>query len=73
MARIVGGIFLVWPWIATLGLGVAYLWLTPELRQRIYLIPFNSTFMLPVFVFGLALLNAWMSPPSSLRDGAPAE
>jgi len=73
MARIIGGIFLVWPWIATLGLGVAYLWLTPELRQRIYLIPFNSTFMLPVFVFGLALLNAWMSPPSSLRDGAPAE
>jgi hypothetical protein len=79
MARIIGGIFLVWPWIATLGLSVAHLWLTPELTQRIYLIPFYSSFMLPVFVFGLAVLDTWMripiktSQPHTLRDSAPAE
>ena len=34
LARAVGGILLVWPWIATLGLSLAFVWLTPALRQR---------------------------------------
>jgi len=59
LARMVGGILLVWPWIATVGLSLAYFWLTPALRQRVWPMPFYSNFMLPVFVFGLALLDTW--------------
>jgi hypothetical protein len=78
LARAVGAVFLVWPWIATLGLCAAYLWLSPALRQRVYMLPFYSNFMLPVFIFGLALLDVWMNaePTNSarnLRDHAPAE
>jgi hypothetical protein len=29
--------------------------------------------MLPVFVFGLALLDSWMNSERNLRDPAPAE
>jgi len=74
VARSLGGIFLVWPWIATLALSAAYLWLTPGLRQKFYLSPFYSNFELPIFVFGLAVLDAWMtSAERNLRDRAPAE
>jgi Glycosyltransferase family 87 len=73
LARFAGGILLVWPWIVTTGLSLAYLWLTPAWRERVWPMPFYFWFMLPVLVLVLALLNAWMSPPSSLRDGAPAE
>ena len=66
LARGVGAILLVWPWIAALALSGAYPWLTPELRERVYVLPFYAkpfypSFMLPVFVFGLALLDTWMS------------
>ncbi len=73
LARVAGAILLVWPWIATLGLSLAYFWLTPALRQKLWPIPFYSSFMVPVFIFGLALLNTWTSQPGLLRDGAPAE
>jgi hypothetical protein len=73
LARAVGGILLVWPWIATIALTLAYLWLTPELRQRVWLMPFYSNFMVPGFVFGLALLDTWRSEPRSLPDSAAAE
>jgi hypothetical protein len=77
LARAVGGVLLVWPWIATLGLSPGYLCITPALRQSVWPMPFYSNFMLPIFIFGLALMNAWMSEPSaeslSLRDCAPAE
>jgi hypothetical protein len=73
LARAAGAILLVWPWIATVGLSLAYFWLTPALPQRLYLMPFYSSFMVPVFIFGLALLNTWTSQPGLLRDGAPAE
>jgi hypothetical protein len=72
-ARIVGGILLVWPWIATVGLTLAYVWLTPAVRERVWRTPFYSTFMAPVFLFGLALLNSWESQARTLRDSAPAE
>jgi hypothetical protein len=62
LARAVCGIFLFWPWIATLALSAAFFWLTPEIRQRVYLIPFYWLSMLPLFVFGLALLGLWMRP-----------
>jgi hypothetical protein len=73
LARGVGGILLVWPWIATVGLSVFFLWLTPALRQRIWPLPFYSNFMLPVFVFLLALLDTWRSQAPPLRERAPAE
>jgi hypothetical protein len=73
LARVAGAILLAWPWIATLGLSLAYFWLTPALRQKLWPMPFYSSFMVPVFIFGLALLNTWTSQPGLLRDGAPAE
>ena len=52
LARRVGGFLLVWPWIATVGLSLAYLWLTPAVRQRVWPMPFYSNFLVPVFIFG---------------------
>jgi hypothetical protein len=63
LARAAGAILLVWPWIATVGLSLAYFWLTPPLRQLLLPMPFYSNFMMPVFVFGLALLNTRTSQP----------
>ena len=72
-ARVLGGIFLFWPWVATLALTGASVWLTPELRQNVYLMPFFANFMLPVFVFGLALGDVWANSARNLRDYTPAE
>jgi Glycosyltransferase family 87 len=73
LARVVGAVLLVWPWIATMGLSLAYVWLTPALRERLWPVPFYSNFMVPPFLFGLALQNSWRSGPRRLRDSAPAE
>ena len=79
LARFIGGVLLAWPWIAAAGLSLASLWLIPESTQRLWTIPFYSSFMLPVFIFGLALLDTWTriptetSQPRTLRDTAPAE
>jgi hypothetical protein len=73
LARVVGGVLLVWPWLAAIGLSLAYLWLTPELRQRLWPMPFYSNFMLPLFVFGLAMRETWRSVARGLRDGVAAE
>ena len=60
-ARAVGFALLLWPWAATVGLSLAYPWLTPGARQRVWPMPFYANFMLPVFIFGLSLLHAWNS------------
>jgi hypothetical protein len=73
LARRLGGVLLAWPWIATVGLSMGFLWLTPELWQKFWPTPFYSNFMLPLFVFGLALLDAWTDKPRILRDSAAAE
>jgi hypothetical protein len=73
LARAVGGFFLLWPWIATLALSASYVWLTPAIRQKVYLTPFLANFMLPMFVFGLALLKVWMNSARNLRDYTSAE
>ena len=65
LARMVGGILLVWPWIATMGLTLAYFWLTPEIRQRVWPMPFYSNFMVPIIIFGLALLDIRTSQPQT--------
>lgn len=73
LARAVGGLLLAWPWIATLGLSAAYLSLTPAVRQRVWTLPFYSNFMVPIFVFGLVVLDTWMTQAHSLRERAAAE
>jgi hypothetical protein len=75
LARGVGALALAWPWIATLGLCAVYLWLTPESLQWVWKIPLASSFLLPlpVFVFGLALLDCWSGQGRNLRDGAARE
>jgi hypothetical protein len=73
LANIVAVLFVIWPWIASLGLCAAYLWLTPQVRARVYLLPFYSNFEVPVLVFGLALLDSWMNHARGLRDPATAE
>jgi hypothetical protein len=60
LARAVGGIVLVWPWMATVGLSLAYVWVTPALRQHVWPMPLYSNFMVPIFIFGLALQNTWV-------------
>ena len=73
LARVVGGVLLFWPWIASAGLSAAYLWLTPAVRERVWAMPLYSSLMFPIFAFGLALLDTWMNSQRNLRDGAPAE
>jgi hypothetical protein len=72
-ASAVAGILLVWPWIAAVGLSLAYIWLTPELRQHLWPMPFYSNFMVPVFIFGLVLVDAWANDAHRLPDRATAE
>lgn len=73
LAGLAVGALLIWPWVATLGLSAAYVWLTPEWRHRLWPMPYYSNFVMPVLVFGLALLNEWTTTAQSLRDGATAE
>ncbi len=73
LARAVGAVLLVWPWIATIGLSLIYVWLTPELRQRLWPMPFYSNFMVPIFIFGLSLLDTWTNAARGLRDRTTAE
>jgi len=72
-AGIVGFLPLVWPWVATLSLMALYPWLTPKLRQHIWLLPYYSNFMVPIFVFGLSALNHWSQAASGLREPFAAE
>jgi hypothetical protein len=72
-ARVVGLFLLIWPWMVTMGLSLAAAWLTPEFRERVWPMPLYPSYVLPVFVFGLALLNTWGSQARTLRDNAPAE
>jgi hypothetical protein len=73
VARALGAAVLVWSWIATLGLSAGYAWLSPQIREWAWTIPLQSNFWVPVFVFGLALLDTGMNAPRNLRDTAPAE
>lgn len=68
LARRIGGVLLIWPWIATIGLTAASIWLTPELRHRLWPMPFYSNFMLPLFIFGLILLETWMTMSDALAS-----
>jgi hypothetical protein len=73
LARLIGAVLLVWPWIATIALSLAYLWLTPAVRERVWLMPFYSNFMVPVFIFGLGLVDLCSNGAPGLREPAAAE
>jgi hypothetical protein len=76
LARVVAAVLLVWPWIATLGLTAAHFCIAPGKRNHLWALwpmPFYSNFMVPIFILGLALLDAWASPARGLRDGAARE
>jgi len=60
LARKIGGLIFLWPWFATIGLSLASFWITPELRHRLWPMPFYPNFILPVFIFGLALVETWL-------------
>ena len=66
LARRIAGLLFFWPWIATLALSLASFWLTPELRHRLWPMPFYPNFILPVLIFGLALVETWL-----LEAGTP--
>jgi hypothetical protein len=73
IAYITAFLMVAWPWIVALLLTLSSPWLTVNLRQRLYLAPFYSNFFVPIFIFGLTLLEAWMNLPNTLRDRAAAE
>jgi hypothetical protein len=72
-ARTIGALLVAWPWIATLALGLVFLWLTPGWLERVWPAPLYSSLDIPIFVFGLALLDTWGSHARTLRESAPAE
>jgi hypothetical protein len=61
-------LFLIWPWIATIVLTATYPWMTSNLRDHLWPMPFYSNFMLPIFVFGLAVLDHCIHASSGLRE-----
>lgn len=73
IAKKVCAVLLAWPWVATLLLSLAYLWITPQLRERLWHLPLYATFLLPVFVFGVALREMALvsREPAGGRPGAP--
>ena len=72
-ARLVGLVLLLWPWIATLTLTALYPWMTPNLRQHLWPMPFYSNFVLPIFIFALAALDCWANASSGLREAFAPE
>ena len=73
IAYFVTFLMIAWPWMIAFLLTLSSPWLSSNSRQRLYLAPFYSNFFVPIFVFGLILLEAWMNLSNTLRDGAAAE
>ena len=73
MARAAGAVLLVWPWVATISLCLAYFLLTPKISQRLWPAPFYSNFLLPVFVLALTVLETWGKRAVRLPDGVATE
>jgi Glycosyltransferase family 87 len=73
LAASIGFLLLVWPWLATMALTAAFPWLSPNLRQHLWPMPFYSNFMLPIFIFALAILDHWSHAASGLREASAAE
>ena len=67
LAGLLGGLLVVWPWIATLSLSVAYWWPSSGRRQTIWTLPFYTTFAIPVAVFSLACLEAWTAEATDYK------
>jgi hypothetical protein len=72
LARRIVGLIFIWPWIATVALSLASFWLTPELRHRLWPMPFYPNFIFPVLIFGLVLVETWLLE-ASLPEIGPLE
>lgn len=70
----VAALALAWQWIASLGLGVTYLF-SPDAALNGWKWPFFATFILPVLVFALTVIDVQSSLMSSafLQDQADAD
>lgn len=73
LAGVIALLLLIWPWIATIALTAAYPWMTSNLRDHLWPMPFYSNFMLPIFIFSLAALDCWIRAASGLREPFAAE
>lgn len=73
LAGVIALLLLVWPWIATIALTTIYPWMTSNLRDHLWPAPFFSNFVLPIFIFGLAVLDRWIHAASGLREPSAAE
>jgi len=62
VARMVGAVVILWPFVATIALAAGFFWITPELRVRLWPVPFYTNFMIPIFAFALSLLDGWLAP-----------
>jgi len=58
LARILAGLLLIWPWIATVGLMAASPFLTPQRPPSVWL-PLYSNFAFPIVVFGISFLEVY--------------
>lgn len=68
LAGLLGGLLVVWPWIATLSLSVAYWWPSSGGRQTVWTPPFYTIFAIPVAVFSLTCLAAWSAEAPDYKD-----
>ena len=66
-------LMIAWPWIMAVLLTLSSPWLTADLRRRFYHAPFYTHIFVPIFDFGLVLIEAWMNLSNTLRDRAAAE
>jgi hypothetical protein len=63
-----GALALAWQWIASLGLSGAYLFWSPAWAFNAWRWPFFATFILPVFVFALILLDVRALAPAAIQE-----
>lgn len=54
---VAGFLILAWQWFASAGLSAAYLLVSPAWAEGKWQLPFLTTFVVPVIIFGLNLLN----------------
>jgi Glycosyltransferase family 87 len=73
LAGVVSGMLVSWSWIAAMLLSAVYIFLSPQLSDRFWGLPLYADMMTPIFIFALALMQAWITGPHSLRDGALTE
>jgi hypothetical protein len=59
MAILIGGLILVWQWVASVGLVALYFLVSKERALQGWTWPFWGTFAFPLWTFGLILVHFW--------------